>query len=115
MSDMTDTTDIHESAMAHFKRKMSGEMQWVDVAEWGNGSPRRIYFRPSMNLKDQGEVMKLSQEGKIAEALAMTLILRARTRSHTTEIMRYYDPDVLADIVNRMTGGELTDEEIAGN
>ena len=116
-------SELMEQAKAHFKSRMQGELKWVDVEEWGNGSPQRVYFRPSLTLKDQGEILALSNEGKQAEALALTLILRSLdeegkrlfVRANQTELLRSVDPDVIVRIINAMNDDDLTDEDLLGN
>jgi len=116
---------ILENAKAHFRARMSQELQSVEVPEWTNGedTPRRIYFKASMSLRDQGQILQLSQDGKTAEALAQTLILRALDEdgkriffnANMTEIMRMVDPEMVAFVVNAMSGDDETDEDLEKN
>lgn len=116
---------ILDNAKAHFRTRMSQELQSVEVPEWTNGSatPERIYFKPSMSLRDQGQVLQLSQDGKTAEALAQTLILRALdvdgkrvfVNANMTELMRLVDPEVVARVVNAMSGDDESDEDLEKN
>ena len=116
---------ILDNAKAHFRERMSQELHSVEVPEWTNGAdlPERIYYKPSMSLRDQGLILQLSQDGKTAEALAQTLILRGLDedgkrrwgQSHMTEFMRMVDPDVIARVVSEISGDEETDEDLEKN
>jgi len=94
---------------------MSGKLQSSEVPEWiVDGNPTVIYYKPSMNFKDQGEVLKLHADNKQAEAVAMTFILRAMDedgtklfkRANLTEMMRSMDPEIISRIVSEMGGDD---------
>ena len=117
---------ILENAKEHFRARMSADLHSVEVPEWTNGAdtPERIYFKPSMSLRDQGLILQLSQDGKTAEALAQTLILRGLNidgkriwgQAAMTEFMRLVDPDVIARVVNAISGDDdESDEELEKN
>tara|TARA_B100000780_G_C21114683_1_gene450847 strand:- start:381 stop:725 length:345 start_codon:yes stop_codon:yes gene_type:complete len=100
-------SDILEAAKVHFSDRMSAELKCVDVPEWST----KIYFKPSMNFKDQGAVLKLHGDNKPAEAVIMTLIIKAMDqngvklfkRAHMTEMMMTVDPEVVSRIVTEMS------------
>lgn len=115
---------ILEAAKAQFRDRMSGKLQYSEVPEWQvDGKPTKIYYKPSMNFKDQGEVLKLHAENKQAEAVAMTLILRAMDedgvklfkRANLTEMMRSLDPEIISRVVSEMGGDEPDVEDAAKN
>ena len=117
---------ILDNAKAHFRDKMGGTLRSVSVPEWTNGEaePVRIYFKPSMTLRDQGEIIELSQNGKTAEGLAMTLFNRALdengkrlfVKANMTELMRMVDPDVIAAVCTAMSvDDDMTDEDLEKN
>ena len=65
-----------EAAKVQFRDRMSGKLQSSEIPEWVvDGKPSIIYYKPAMNFKDQGEVLKLHAENKQAEAVAITFIL----------------------------------------
>ncbi len=111
---------ILEAAKVHFRDRMSGDLKCVTVPEWGDAN---IYFKPSMNFKEQGEVLKLHAENKPAEAVIMTLILKAMDengaklfkRANMTEMMRSIDPEVVSRIVTEMSDDEPTVEDAVKN
>ena len=113
---------ILDAAKAQFKDRMGGKLQSSEVPEWIlEGKPTVIYYKPSMNFKEQGEVLKLHSEGKQAEAVAMTFILRAMNedgvklfkRANMTEIMLATDPEVISRVVSEMGGDELDTDDAA--
>ena len=72
-----------------------------------------------MTLDEQGVIFGLQNEGKSADAVAMTIILRARNEDGTRmfkkadkfEIMHKVDPDVITKIINAMGEVDLIDED----
>ena len=70
--------NILENAKNHFRDKLSGDLQSVEVPEWGtDGTPAKLYFKPAINFQSQEKIIKLSEEGKKAEAVVQALIERA--------------------------------------
>jgi len=74
-------------------------------------------------LRQLGEIMELSQSGKVAEAMALTLVYRLIDESgkplfrkaERLEIMRSVDPDVLARVVGEINEADPDDEDVEGN
>jgi hypothetical protein len=115
---------ILEAAKVQFRDRMSGKLQSSEVPEWiVKGEPAVIYYKPSMNFKEQGEVLKLHSENKQAEAVAMTFILRAMDengtklfkRANLTEFMQSVDPEVISRVVSEMGGDDADMEEATKN
>jgi hypothetical protein len=115
---------ILEAAKVQFRDRMSGKLQVSEVPEWiVDGEPTLIYFKPSMNFKDQGEVLKLHSDNKQAEAVAMTFILRAMDengtklfkRANLTELMRSVDPEIISRVVSEMGGDDADIDEATKN
>ena len=104
---------ILDQATKHFEAKL-GEMKSVKVPEWGT----TVFYRP-VTLDEQGVIFGLQNEGKTAEAVAMTIILRARNedgskmfkKAEKFEIMHKVDPDVITNIINAMSEIDLVDED----
>jgi len=61
---------------AHFRNKISGEMQLVKVPEWDI----EIYFKNSNTLQEESKLIELAQKGKTIEALVETLIVKSRDK-----------------------------------
>ena len=54
---------IIEKATANFREKLSGELQFVEVPEWGEpDEPLKIYFKPALNFKAQGKILALFKQ-----------------------------------------------------
>ena len=113
-------SNVLEAAKVHFRDRMSGDLKCIDVPEWDNA---KIYYKASMNFKDQGEILKLHGDNKPAEAVVMTLIVKALDadgnkmfkRANMTEMLRSVDPEVVSRIVAEMSDDEPTIEEAAKN
>jgi len=110
---------ILEAAKVHFRDRMAN-IQSLVVPEWDN---TKIFFRPSMNFKDQGIVLKLHGDGLPAEAIIMTLILKSMnedgskmfTKSNKTEMLLNIDPEIVSRIVTEMSDDEPTVEDATKN
>ena len=111
---------IKEAAKDHFSEKMFG-LGCLTVPEWGGS---QIYYKRSMNFRDQGVVLKLHGDNKPADAVIMTLILKALdkdgkkifTKSDMTEMSLHYDPEVVSRIVTEMSDDEpVTVEDAVKN
>ena len=115
-------SNILEVAKTQFRDRMSGKLQSSNVPEWVvDGKETVIFYKASMNFRDQGEILKLHSEGKQAEAVAMTFILRAMDedgtklfkRANMTELMRSVDPDIISRVVSEMGGDDVDFEDAA--
>ncbi len=110
---------ILEAAKVHFSDRMSGDLKSVNVPEWGT----KVYFKSSMNFKDQGIVLKLHGDGLPAEAIVMTLILKSLNKDGSkmfvkadkTELLLRVDPEVVSRIVSEMSDDEPTVEDATKN
>ena len=105
---------------------MAENMEVIEVPEWGDeNGPAKIWYRPAINLREQNQIGTLASAGKNDEALAMSVILRARNedgslmfnKGNLMEFKTFIDPEVIARIVMEMNADEfdLTDEEIEKN
>ena len=119
-------TDILSRAKAHYRDRLSAPLQYVEVPEWPDekGEPTKIFYRSSMTLSEQQEILALNQAGKVGEALIATLIAKALDEDgkklfklvNRHEFMRQVDSEVIAQIVSQMNQDEgLTDEQIEKN
>ena len=117
-------SEILNAAKLQFRERMSAPLGRILIPEWTvDGKPAEIFFRPTMNFKQQGEVLRLASEGKQAEAVVLTLIFRALDadgkplfrKVNQTEILNEMDPDLIGRIVGEMGGDDLTIEEMEKN
>lgn len=111
-------------AQQHFAQQMSGELQHIDVPEWADGDkPLRIYYKPSMTMKQQEAVMRLNEAGKFGEAIAKSLITQALdidgkrlfVNADTTEMMRSVSPEIMSRIVTAIGGDDFDQEDVVKN
>lgn len=110
---------VLEKAKSHYRAKLTAEPQKIEIPEWGTTA----YIKPSINLSQLGEIMELSQNGKTAEAMALTLIYRlideegkpVFRKPDRQELMRSVDPDVLARIVGEINSGDPSEDDVEGN
>jgi hypothetical protein len=110
---------VLEKAKSHYQAKLHAEPQKIEIPEWDTVA----YIKPSLNLSQLGEIMELSQSGKTAEAMAMTLIFRLVDgdgkplfrKPEKIDLMRSVDPDVLARVVSQINGSDPSEEDVEGN
>ena len=109
--------NVLKNATAHFKNKIGGEMKKVEVPEWDT----TIYFKASNTLKEEGNLIKLAQQGETIEALVETLITKARHEDGSKMFkpvekqifLNEIDPDVLIRVVgqiNTLSRAETVEE-----
>jgi hypothetical protein len=107
---------ILERATAHFREKVGGVLNYIEVPEW----ECKIYFKNSISLREQSKLIELAQQGKTTEALVESLIVKARNEDGTkmftmpdkVTMMNEVDPSVLIRIVGEIN--EATNQESEG-
>ncbi len=110
---------VLDKAKNHYKAKLTAEPSKISIPEWDT----EAYIKPGINLSQLGEIMELSQNGKTAEAMALTLIYRLIDedgqpifrKPDRVELMRAVDPDVLARIVGEINNSDPNEEDVEGN
>ena len=106
---------IKENAKLQFSEKLSGELNSIDVPEWGD----TLYFKNAINGKKQGQIMSLYDKGKIVESVCMSLIMRALDKDGNAiwrsgeliEMMREYDIEVISRVVEQIADNQATVDE----
>lgn len=99
-------TKVLDKATAHFRNQISGEMKMIEVPEWET----KIYFKSTTNLREEGKILELTQQGKTVEALVESLIIKARHEDGSkmfgladkSVLMMEVDPKVLVRVVGEM-------------
>ena len=110
---------VLDKAKKHYQTKLHADPKPINIPEWDTDA----FVKPGINLSQLGEIMELSQNGKTAEAMALTLIYRLIDsdgkfifrKPDRTELMKSVDPDVLARVVGEINSLDPSDEEIEGN
>lgn len=100
---------VLEKATSHFRDKISGDMKYTVVPEWGDV---KVYFKSSITLREQSRLIELATQGKTVEALVETLITKARnedgskmfTIADKMTFLNEVDPAVIIRVV-----GEIND------
>lgn len=108
---------VLENAKKRFNDVMNQGLLSFDSA-WGT-----IYYKPSATLKETETIMSLHRQGKMLEACAMTLILRAFNEDGSKMFKQadlYYLmndvlPNELMDIASQILESEPDVEDIAKN
>lgn len=98
---------VLDTATAHFRSKISGEMSHITVPEWGDA---KIYFKEANTLTEESRLLNLAQQGKTVEALVETLITKARKEDGTkmftihdkATFMNEVDPSVVIRVCGEM-------------
>lgn len=107
---------VLERATSHFRNKISGDMAYVTVPEWDC----KIYFKPTVTLKEQGKLIELATQGKSVEALVETLIVKARNEDGTKmfsmpdkiTFMNEVDPSVIIRVVSEINEASNTESDM---
>ena len=110
---------VLDKAINHYTNIINQEPIKVEVSEWDP----TVYAKPSLSLAKLGETMELSNGGKSAEAMVMTLIYRLIDeevnpifrKAEKGGLLRQVDPDVLSRIITKISDNTMTDEEVTKN
>ena len=110
---------VIERATANFRDKLSGELQFVEVPEWGEpDNPLKIYFKPALNFKAQGKILALFKQDKDEEAVCQSLIIKALDKdgkhlfkqTDMPNLLHDVDPQIVTRILGEMNS-QLDDAE----
>ena len=72
-------SDIIEAAKSHFREKLGGGLQSIEVPEWVvKGKPVKIWYKPSLNFSQQEKILALSDAQKKGEAIVEALIQKGQ-------------------------------------
>lgn len=104
---------VIDKATGHFRSKISAEMKSIHVPEWES----KIWFKPTITLKEQSKLIELASSGKQVEALVESLIVKARNEDGTkmfapadrVVLMNEVDPAVIIRVVGEINA--LNDED----
>jgi hypothetical protein len=95
----------------HYKSAISGDLMKYHCEEWNSN----IYFRKTYPFKDEARVIELQAQGKTAEALATSLVLKARkadgskmfAEADITTLMNEADPMVIVKVAAAINSAKL--------
>lgn len=120
---MTDTKtemNIKQKALAHFKSKLAGELLSIEVPEWDS----TIYYRATSTMSTEAKILKLTTDGKTAEALVESIVQKSLTQDgkrvfHDTDravLMNEADPQVLLKVATALNNANAdTIASVEGN
>ena len=110
---------ILDKAKNHYVNILNKEPIRIEVPEWDTV----VYAKTSIPLSKLGEIMELSNQGKTAEAMVMTLIYRLIDeegnaifkKAEKSELLRQVDPDVLSRIMTIIGENQPSQEDLEKN
>ena len=114
------TQSVLEKATAHFNEMISGELLKTHVEEWGVD----IYYRTTSSMRTESKIMALTQQGKTAEALVESVILKSYDQdgkrifkdSDRANLLNEADPKVLITLATRLNNAsDMSREDISKN
>lgn len=110
---------VIEKATQNFRDKLSGELQFVEVPEWGEpDKPLRIYYKPALNFRAQGKILALFKQDKDEEAVCQSLIIKALDeagnhlfkQTDMPNLLHEVDPEIVNRILSEMNS-QIDDAE----
>lgn len=110
---------VIQNASEHFKNKLAGGLQKVNVPEW----KADVYFKPAYPFAVEQKIIQLQSAGQTVEALVETLISKALdpegkpmfTRFDKPSLMNEVDPNVIIRVCAEINSPVETLEEIGKN
>ena len=106
MTDTKTAMTIKDKALAHFKSKLAGDLQSITVPEWDC----EIYYRATSSMATEAKILKLTTDGKTAEALIESIVQKALDKDgkkvfHDTDraiLMNEADPSILVRVATAL-------------
>ena len=105
---------VLNKATSHFKEKLSGEMNSIEVPEWET----TIFFKSVSTFVQQQKVIEYHGKGNMVDALVETLISRAldvngkRVFSNADRdvLKREVDPNVIIRVCTAINGETVSED-----
>tara|TARA_X000000950_G_scaffold83489_1_gene105063 strand:- start:1065 stop:1421 length:357 start_codon:yes stop_codon:yes gene_type:complete len=115
----TETKTAIQSATAHFKDKLAGKLYKYHCDEWDID----IYYRSSSSMRVESKIMSLTQNGKAADALVESIILKALDQdgnrlfkeTDRATLMNEADPQVIIKLASQLNNTDDTMETVTKN
>lgn len=104
----------------HYQAKLGQQPRRLEVPLGGEHAPFIAWIRPSINLQKMGEILELSNSGKSADAMALTIIYRLVdedggsmfSKADRLDLIKRTDPEILAAIVEEINREDPDLEEV---
>ena len=102
----SDNMTIKQKALAHFKSKMAGDLLKLKVDEWDCD----IFYRATSSMATEAKIVKLTTDGRTAEALVESIIQKAMDidgkrlfqETDRPALMNEVDPKVLIKVAGAL-------------
>ena len=115
----TDKKTAIQSATAHFKEKLAGKLYKYHCDEWDMD----IYYQASSSMRIESKIMSLTQNGKAADALVESIILKALDQdgnrlfkeTDRATLMNEADPQVIIKLASQLNNTDDTMETVTKN
>jgi hypothetical protein len=104
-------TSVISKIQDHYKSAISGDLTKYHCEEWDCD----IYYRKTYPFKDEARVIELQAQGKTAEALTTSLVLKARkadgskmfTEADIITLMNEADPYVIVKVAAAINSAKI--------
>lgn len=115
---------VLDRAKAHYKERLSSAPRSITIPGWGeDGADLVAYVRPQINLASVTEITDMASNGKMDEAMALTLIYRLVDedgnalfkKSDRLDLVSSVDPDIITGIITQINSTDPTSEELEKN
>ena len=115
----TDKKTAIQSATAHFKEKLAGKLYKYHCDEWDMD----IYYQASSSMRIESKIMSLTQNGKAADALVESIILKALDQdgnrlfkeTDRAALMNEADPQVIIKVASQLNNTDDSVETVTKN
>jgi hypothetical protein len=112
-------SSVIEKVKSHYQAQIAGELKSFSVPEWQVD----VFYRTTTPLKEEATIMKLSQEGKVIEALVETIIVKARNIDGSKMfnpvdrvfLLNEADAEVVIRVASQLNGVVSTLDEVEKN
>lgn len=100
-----------QKAQQHYQSKIAGTLKKYHVEEWDLD----VYYREVSSLRQEAQIVELSQQGKTVEALVMAIINKSLDENgkplfhpgDKASLMNEADPGVILNLSRILQGVEL--------
>ena len=114
------TQSVRDKAISHYKQRLASKLYKYHVEEWDCD----IYYRSTSSMRTESKIMALTQNGKSAEALVESIILKALDKDGNRvfnegdrpALLNEVDPQVIIKVATVLNNANAdTVEEIEKN
>ena len=100
------TQSVKDKAISHYKQRLASKLYKYHVEEWGCD----IYYRSTSSMRTESKIMALTQQGKSADALVESIILKALDKDgervfnegDRASMLNEMDPKVIIKVASQL-------------